>query len=224
MGSLICLPCSACPTNSLHVEDYRSGSLGFSDCRLICSAAEYLLGKKGSLIKIRIVVFSAPAYLPLASRVTTGPTFFDPARNAYAHKKFGSLRLEPLSWFFRPRESLQSGVIAEQIRREWEAAGWGSDPRFSDRQFAKVLLRALGDLYPGDHLEKVLQGSGEFVMQARSNQSGRILSWSEVKTFAAEQNQNQNWGGGRDLALRLTILCQTADGFSWELLDPVGHK
>ena len=114
--------------------------------------------------------------------------------------------------------------MAEQTRREWEARGWGTDPRFPERQFAKVLLLALCGLYPGDDLEKALQESCEFVMQERSNQSGRIQNWSEVKTFTAKQNQNQNWGGGRDLALRLTILCETADGFSWELLDPVGHK
>lgn len=125
---------------------------------------------------------------------------------------------------FAHRVEKVAGESWKSLARKWEAAGWGSDPRFSDRQFAKVLLRALSDLCPGDDLEKVLQDSCEFVMRARSNQSGRILSWSEVQTFTAEQNQNQNWGGGRDLALRLTILCQTEDGFSWELLDPVGHK
>jgi hypothetical protein len=109
----------------------------------------------------------------------------------------------------------------ESLARKWEAAGWGTDPRFSDREFAKILLRVLSDFYPGDSVQKVLEEATEFVKQARINQSGRILSWDEVQQFAA--GQPDKWGR-KYLALRFVTLMQTADGFSWELLEPLGHK
>lgn len=154
-----------------------------------------------------------------------------------------------VSWFtgipddmFRHRVEQVAGESWQSLARKWEAAGWGTDARFSDRMFARVLLRALGELYPDNAVEKVLDEAGQFVMFARaalghgtasSNLPGRPLSWAEVQKFGAGQpDHNSTWGGSRGLALRLVTLCQVSDGgFSWELLDgssapqnPAEHK
>jgi hypothetical protein len=108
-----------------------------------------------------------------------------------------------------------------------ESKGWGTDPRFSDREFAESLLRVLGKLYPGDSVENVLDEAVHFVMEARaalgtvsSDLPGRILSWEEVGKFVAKQpDQNSKWGGKAEVALRFVTLMQTAEGVSWELID-----
>jgi hypothetical protein len=119
------------------------------------------------------------------------------------------------------KESWQSAAL------KMESKGWGTDPRFSDREFAESLLRVLGKLYPGDSVENVLDEAVHFVMEAcaalgtvSSDLPGRILSWEEVGKFVAKQpDQNSKWGGKAEVALRFVTLMQTAEGVSWELID-----
>ena len=114
----------------------------------------------------------------------------------------------------RPRKL---GVVSSQMG----SRRLGNRPKILGSGACEDLASSSFRFYPGDSVQKVLEEATEFVKRARINQSGRILSWDEVQQFAA--GQPDKWGR-KYLALRFVTLMQTADGFSWELLEPVGHK
>jgi hypothetical protein len=125
-------------------------------------------------------------------------------------------------WFTGISDSLFCHRFEQVAHESWEHAalqmekqGWGTDPRFSDREFAESLLRVLGKRY-GNDLENVLDEAISFVKQVRasSNPPGRIVSWDEVQKH--EQNSKFAYSS---LALRFVTLMQVADGFSWELIN-----
>jgi len=103
----------------------------------------------------------------------------------------------------------------ESAARKMESKGWGTDPRFSDREFAESLLRVLGRY--GNDLENILDEAITFVKQVRasSNPSGRIVTWDEIQ----KREQHSKFEHS-SLALQFVTLMQVAygDGFSWELI------
>jgi hypothetical protein len=107
----------------------------------------------------------------------------------------------------------------QQAARKMEAEGWGTDPRYSDREFAESLLRVLGRRY-GNDLENILDEAINFVKKVRasSNPPGRIVTCDEVQKAQLDPNSKFTHSS---LALRFVTLMQVeeGDGFSWELIE-----
>jgi hypothetical protein len=103
----------------------------------------------------------------------------------------------------------------QQAARKMEADGWGTDPRYSERELACSLLRVLGRRY-GNDLENILDEAITFVKQVRasSNPAGRIVTSDEVQKHEQHSKFEHS-----SLSLQFVTLMQVADGFSWELIN-----